>query len=492
MRRAGTLAVLVLGCGIAFAAAPSTATYRFSYDHILGTSLDLSIVARGPAQAEDCAAALLDEIERLRKILSTYDPASEVSRLNASADAVPVGRELGEVLALYEAWRLRTGGVFNGQLGTLTSLWKAAQKTGEIPDAAELLKIVGEIDGPAVDLDVERGTARRRSSQQLNINALGKNYILARALRAGRIDGIDGLLVDLGGDLFCWGEMPWRIGLADPRSCYDNLLPRHRILLRNQAVASSGGYARPMVIGDRSYSQIFDPRTGRPAEGVLGASVVAPDPVTADALSTTLCILSPKQGLELIASLPGTACAIIDSDGNRHVSPDWPAVDAPVEIQQKNSAWPEKFQLTIDLALAKTPPLPNGKPYRRPYVAVWIEDANRRPVRTITVWGNEAKYQKDLSEWWAFGGKDAELVKSVSRATRDGGRYTLAWDGLDDKGKALPQGVYLVRVEVHREFGRHIKDMGVAVPCRAKAVAGEIKGNVEVDGVKVKYGPEGK
>jgi thiamine biosynthesis lipoprotein ApbE len=476
-------------------AADAPGVFAFGHDHVLGTSLDLLVAAPDRTLAEACESAVLEEVERLRRILSTYDPASEIGRLNATSAALRVSPELLEVLDLYESWRLRTAGAFNGRLGSILALWKEAEASGREPDDALLAAAAREIDGPAVELDVEAGTARRLGTARLNVDALGKNYILAKALRAARtrVPAATGLLLSIGGDVVSWGagpDGPWIVGVMDPRTPFENAPPAARTRLRGGALTSSGSYERFFTVAGRRIPRMIDPRTGRPATGVLGASVLAPDPVTADALSTTLCVLPPEEGLRLIASIPDADAFLVAADGAVHTSPGWARRTEPVEIsQQKNTGWPAGYQVTIDLALAKSPKASAGKPYRRPYVAVWIEDPSGRPVRTVAVWGNDPKYLKELTLWWTIGSKDAALVKAVSKATRDGGAYKLSWDGLDDKGQPVPQGVYVVRLEVHREFGQHIKNMSAALPCRAKPSGLDFRPSLEVDGVKVRYGP---
>jgi thiamine biosynthesis lipoprotein len=489
---------LVLTLGSRASSVDGTRLHRFAYDHVLGTSLDLVVAVPDRGRAEACESAVLEEVERLRRILSTYDPASEISRLNESRVPVRVSPELLEVLALYEVWRVRTGGAFNGQLGTLLDLWKEAESSGRTPDEAELADLAREIDGPGAFLDVEAGTAQRRSSQRLNVDALGKNYILARAVEAARarVPDATGILLSIGGDLASWGRGPdgaWCVGVADPRRPADNALPLARTRLGNGALASSGGYERNFLVAGRRISRMIDPRTGEPALGVLGTSVLAPDPVTADALSTTLCILSPSEGLRLIATIPQADAVIVDADGTVHASPGWRRRTEPVEIaQQQNSGWPAGFEVSIELALAKSPKPAPGKPYRRPYVAVWIEDAAGHPIRTITVWGNNPKHIKELTTWWAFGAKDAALFQAVGKATRDGGSYKLSWDGMDEKGKPVPQGTYVVHVEVNREFGQHMKNMTGTIPCRTKPAGLDLPANAEVDAVKVRFGATAK
>src|SRR5262249_3516554 len=127
-----------------------------------------------------------------------------------------------------------------------------------------------------------------------------------------------------------------------------------------------------------------------------------------------------------------------------------------------------------------------GMKYRKPYVAIWFENADAKAVRTIAVWGNNPKYTKDLTQWWKFAKDDAALVKAVTRATRNPRKYTLAWDGKDDAGKPLPQGTYTVFVEVHREHGKHLTQTG-KIACAAEPAMLTLEKNAETDATVVEY-----
>ena len=71
---------LVLALGSRATSEDGTGLHPFSYDHVLGTSLDLLVAVADRGRAEACESAVLEEVERLRRILSTYDPSSEISR----------------------------------------------------------------------------------------------------------------------------------------------------------------------------------------------------------------------------------------------------------------------------------------------------------------------------------------------------------------------------------------------------------------------------
>ena len=111
---------------------------------------------------------------------------------------------------------------------------------------------------------------------------------------------------------------------------------------------------------------------------------------------------------------------------------------------------PETATMEVEFQLPKI----DTAMYARPYVAVWIEDSNRKPVRTVQLWVGKDEWLKDLRSWWRKVGRyDRELVDAVTSATRPAGEYRFVWDGLDDSGNRVEQGEYTFYVEVVREHG---------------------------------------
>jgi thiamine biosynthesis lipoprotein ApbE len=463
--------------------------FAFHRDHVIGTSLDLHIVAPDEATAEDAELIVLNEIERLRLVFSTYDATSEISKLNRTREPVKVSAEMAEVLRAYELWQRKSGGAFNGQVGELVRVWKDGERANREPEAAVLERIVRDLAQPGWHLDPATNTVTRLTDQVLDLNAIGKGYIIQKAADAVQKQhpAISGLLINLGGDVLARGTplggTGWAVGVQDPFNHFDNAPPLAGLRLKDRAVATSGHDQRFYTIGGKRYSHIFDPRTGRPAEGVAGATVIANDNVTANALATTLCVLKPEDGLKLVASVLGAECLIVAADGKQFRSAglklfDVTPVRAPAPQDKKDEpkadAWPVGFQVTVTVELPKI----DAKRYRKPYTALWIENDQGKAVRTLTVWGNSPKYLKDLNDWWRIGKDDADLVKAVTRATRGPGKYDLAWDGKDDKGTSLPQGTYTVRVEVHREFGQHLRQSG-KIECKDKPATVKLDKNAE-------------
>lgn len=92
--------------------------------------------------------------------------------------------------------------------------------------------------------------------------------------------------------------------------------------------------------------------------------------------------------------------------------------------------------------------------YHPPYVASWIENSQGKPVRTLLLWREKAKWLKDIRRWWRkVGKKDADLVDGVTSATRAAGKYPLTFLAEDDQKKSLKKGQYTLFIEVVRENG---------------------------------------
>ena len=222
--------------------------FAFHRENVLGTSFELLVNSVRPGEAELCEQQVLAEVERLRLILSTYDSTSEINRVRAGS---PVeSSDLKSLLSAYDLWAERTGGAIDVNMAEVIGLWKGAKTVA--PSEEELAKAIAQ---PCA----------------YNVDALGKGYIIDRAVEVARRFAPSGLL-NIGGDIRVWGEQTWNIGIADPFAPAENSKQLSGFALRNGAVATSGGYSRFVNLGGQRYSHIIDPRTLRPANGVASAS----------------------------------------------------------------------------------------------------------------------------------------------------------------------------------------------------------------------------
>ncbi len=446
------------------------------YEGVLGTSLDLIVEAARPADAIECERRLLDEIERLRKICSTYDESSEISRVRAGAGVESA--ELTALLAAYATWAGRTNGLIALNLDGVIAEWREAARTGRLPDRATLAQ------------------ASRRA-RAFNVDALGKAFIIDRAVVVARRFAPGGLL-NLGGDIRVWGDTAWPIGIADPRHPEENAPPLARFTLHEAAVATSGGYARFFNVGARRFSHLIDPRSSWPLSVGGSATVVARDSVTANALATATSIGGSEAGAALAQAHGATGYLFAETTGGLvsggllATAGPTPAPPAPATGRNENppaapaaAVWPAGFQVTVPVALKK---IVGPREIYRPYVVVWIENAQDRVVRTLTLWGNDERYQRKLSTWLRQLDRSESNFYTTGRATRAPGAYTLTWDGKDDVGQRLPAGSYKIVLELCREEGHHVVSEATLVCGPAPTNAG-LAETAESDAAIVTYGP---
>jgi len=443
-----------------------TGTWRFHADHVLGTSLDLAVVATKPLAAALAIDAARTEIARLDEILSAWRSDSELMALNASP-SLSVSPDLFAVIGLCETMRGITGGAYSARIGRLLTACK------------DVARMAVRIEAAPLRLDAHRRTITRPDDIILAVDGLAKGYIIDRALAAARcVPGVDGVMVDIGGDLACWGAAPdgahWRIGVVDAANPADNAPALSHFLISGQAVATSGRSSREQLT--------VSPFTGARLDHIAYATAVADSAAEADALATAFSVLPPQDSLALADSLPNVAARIVTKNGESFASTRWQC--AGTQVAQAAGAWPPGFGVNIEYEVPRI----SAGTYHNPYVAMWITDENRTLVRTLLVLGTDPRYREENYIYWRrFGRNDVKLVDSVTRPTRAPGQYSIKWDGLDDAGRKVPQGKYILTIEASREKGGHsVQRLDLTLGADGAVV--ESKGEGEIGRIRASYG----
>ena len=114
-----------------------------------------------------------------------------------------------------------------------------------------------------------------------------------------------------------------------------------------------------------------------------------------------------------------------------------------------------------DLTVKVQIPTLNVAEYHRPYVAVWIENADQSISSNLAVWYQTEKkkedgtqWLKDLRQWWRRGGREQTVpIDGVTGATRPVGEHTLQFKSGDKQIASLASGNYNLVVEAVREVG---------------------------------------
>ena len=263
---------------------------------VMGTDASLAVVvpAGRTAEAEKWLRDVEAELRRVEARMSTWIAQTEISKLN-TADAGQFVRLSPETLDVLRAAREAhavTDGAFDVTCRPLVELWRRAAKRGRAPDDAELTAAREASDWRWIEL-TDDGAVKRRATVKVDLGGIAKGYAIDRAADVLRAVGADGGMVEVGGDLVCFGlpvtGRTWSVDVKDPFGG-DNL---DTLQVSDTAVCTSGNYARPIEIAGVRHSHILDPRTGRPADMVASVTVTAPTAQTADVWATALTVLGP-------------------------------------------------------------------------------------------------------------------------------------------------------------------------------------------------------
>ena len=275
----------------------------------LGTVVELGLDGCTSWRAVRVQRGVAAELDRLEDVFSLFRPHSQLHRLRDGGTTTDP--ELAAVVELAQEWHRRTAGAFHPGLAPLRSLWARA----------------ADQDRPPTDDQVAAARAAcgvGSMTPHLDLNGIAKGWIADRTLAMirQRRRPPSSAWLSLGGDVCHVGAGAVRVGVENPARPYDNAAPLTVVELSNRAIATSGSAHRRWQIDGEEYGQIIDPRSGRPTQGVLSATVIAPDAATADVLATTATVLTPAQSFALVDQFDAAAL-IVTPDGTQ-TSHTWP------------------------------------------------------------------------------------------------------------------------------------------------------------------------
>jgi thiamine biosynthesis lipoprotein len=290
----------------------------------MGTLLVVTAWGDDTAAMLRAVHAARDSVRLVDSLMSSYARTSELSRINRAAGAAPV-RVSAELLHVLEQarvyWRL-SGGAFDPTIGPLVAAWGFHGEHGRVPAHRELDSLRALVDFAAVQIDTAAHTVRLpRAGMQLDLGGIAKGYALDLARAAMREVPLRGGMIDLGGNVLVFGRPPhgarWRIGIRDPRGTGGVI---GYVSLDSGAVATSGDYEHFYTIGGVRYAHLIDPRSGRPARGVIAATAFGPAGEWSDGLSAALFLSGPQRGIALADSLPGVGAIYVLDRGDSSIT----------------------------------------------------------------------------------------------------------------------------------------------------------------------------
>jgi len=296
---------------------------RFEYVRPqMGTTFRIILYADSEAKAQAAANAGFNRIEELNKILSDYDPESELSRLSASAGsgkAIKLSPDLWYILHKSLLISKKTNGAFDVTIGPVVQLWRRARRQHELPAAEALAQAKCHIGYRNIILNPQSKTAQLRiSGMQLDMGAIGKGYAVDEAMKVLKAKGIKSALIDGGGNILVSRAPPkskgWIIDLHPLQTT--NQQEQQKLVLKQQGVATSGDLYQYVELDGSRYSHIVNPFTGVGLTDQSRVTIITKNATDADWLSTSLSVLDPTVGFALIKKVPRAAASIVKNENN--------------------------------------------------------------------------------------------------------------------------------------------------------------------------------
>jgi thiamine biosynthesis lipoprotein len=287
----------------------------------MGTEISVYLWHEDNVAGQDAVNAVFKEVARIDRLMSTYIEDSEMSGLNRHAAAGPVviSDELFGLILRSLDISVLTRGAFDITYDSVGQHYDF--RAGRRPDEDTISEELPRIDYRLVETNRADRTIRfAAAGVRINLGGIAKGYAVERGVEILRGFGVAHARVTAGGDSRLLGDrlgQPWMVGVQNPR---DRTRVAVTIPLENEAISTSGDYERFFEEDGERYHHIIEPTTGQPAGDVRSTTIIGPDAVLTDALSTSVFVMGVDQGLRLIATLPDYEGIVIDADGQMFYS----------------------------------------------------------------------------------------------------------------------------------------------------------------------------
>lgn len=248
--------------------------------HIMGTRFDILLIHSDTECLNELWTHIVNELERLDKILNRFDPHSEVSGINkrSSQSYIQISEELEAVFQLCQYYYENTFHLFDITLKDFSKV--------QMHDNQRISFMSPDIS--------------------LNFGGFAKGYALKKIKRFIEQKNVNHAFVNFGNSsILGMGHHPygdsWKVSFLNPYN--QSLL--NEFNLENTALSTSGNtiqYTR----------HIMNPITGIFNEQRKASSIISTDPLEAEVLSTIWMIANKEQQLLLTKNFQNIQATIYD------------------------------------------------------------------------------------------------------------------------------------------------------------------------------------
>ncbi|MBU5594559.1 FAD:protein FMN transferase [Amphibacillus sp. MSJ-3] len=287
--------------------------------YLMGTTIKIWIKARYPKELlETVEAQLLDYEKRF----SANSEGSQLAKINHASGqkAIPVEADLFELIRIGKEQSLVAGSFLNIAIGPLIKAWRIGFEDARQPSAREIQALLTKVDPRKIHLDEDQQTVfLAEKGMALDLGAIAKGYFADKILAFLKAEGAESAYIDLGGNVFTFGDAPhhkdgfWRVGIQNP------FLPRGQFVsvlkIKNRSIVTSGIYERKLVLGDQIYHHIIDSRTGYPSQTDLASlTIISNTSLEGEIWTTRLFGKSAIESIRELNDIPNIEGIVITTD----------------------------------------------------------------------------------------------------------------------------------------------------------------------------------
>jgi len=292
--------------------------------YLMGSSFEITVVAQDDLRALKAINMAVDEIKRVEKMISSWDPKSETSKINRNAGIKPVkiSPELFQLIKRAKVISKITDGAFDISYASMDKIWKFDGSMMHMPSKEEIKNSVKKVGYKNILLNEQNTSVfLKKKGMKIGFGGIGKGYAADMAKKLLISKGVKAGIINASGDMNIWGKQPgnkdWTVAITNPLNKKQafGLVP-----VTNRAVVTSGNYEKYVIFKGIRYTHIINPKTGYPATGIISATIFAPSAELADALATSVFVLGIEDGLNLINQIPNIDGIFIDEKGHIYKS----------------------------------------------------------------------------------------------------------------------------------------------------------------------------
>ena len=281
----------------------------------MGTLFKITLYAANETSARVASDAAFARIAALDRMMTDYDPESELMRLCRQPINTPVRLSEDLFAVLDDSLKIAkaSDGAFDPTIGPVIRQWRRARRQEILPTLEQIQRAQKSVGWQKLVLNPTNQTVTLLApDMQLDLGGIAKGYAADKALAELKAHGVSKALVAASGDIAAGdappGEKGWRVSIGTP---YSGSALLKKFLLSNAAVSTSGDAEQFVVVGGKRYSHIVNPHTGIGLTNHLQVSVIGLNATATDALATTLCVLGAERGFALVNAQSQTAAIIL-------------------------------------------------------------------------------------------------------------------------------------------------------------------------------------